>query len=403
MFVDALGSGLWMPFSLIFFVHAQRQSLGATGVALTAGALLGLVAGPLSGGFVDRRGPGLVMLISNAGRAVSFGLYPFAHAPWQVLALVAVTSSADRAFWTANAPLLQTVVRGREVDKFLGTTGMIRVIGLGVGAALSGVFAGTTSGLHVVAYANAATFALSAVILGAALGRLAFAPPAGPKDAADAEEANADRDSPAPVPVWRNRAYLQLCLLQVAFVLTAAAFVVVLPLVVIDVMKGPRWLPGTSIVLGNVVLAALQAPVLAWAARRPRALMLVVSVAFYLPALLLLAPGHRIAPMLVVPVVLLAAALAGVGEVISTPLMISAANESAPEGHKGRYSAVFQTAWGLANALGPLLYTLLLSAGNAVLWLLLGAMTLAVVPAVVRLRDRLPPGVLSAAAPAGRP
>lgn len=196
--------------------------------------------------------------------------------------------------------------------------------------------------------------------------------------------------------MWRDRPYLQLCLLQIVFVLAASAFVVILPLVISDELDGPTWLAGISIVVGNVVLAALQHPVLAWTTKRPRARMLAVSVLFYVPALLLLAPGDAMGHRLVVPVVLGAAALAAMGELISTPLMISAANASAPEGHEGRYSAAFQTGWGLANVLGPLVYTTLLGVGNEVLWLTLAALTLATAPVLMRLRSRLPAGVLSA-------
>jgi MFS family permease len=406
MLVDSLGSGLWMPFSLLFFVRAQGQSLGTIGLALTVGSLLGLCVGQLSGGFVDRYGPGPAAVVSNVGRAASFALYPFAHSAWQVMVLVGITSAADRVFWTANAPLIGSVVEERELDRFLGTTGMARVIGLGVGSAAAGVFGGSVTGLHLVAYINAATFAAAGAILFLALGPAAALPrragrtdpaadPASDSDPS-AEAAGKAAEPAAAISVWRDVPYLQLCLLQVVFVLAASAFVIILPLVISDELDGPTWLAGISIVVGNVVLAALQHPVLAWTAKRPRSRMLLVGVVFYVPALLLLAPGRAIGAELVVPVVLVAAALAALGEVISTPLMISAANASAPEGHKGRYSAVFQTGWGLANVLGPLLYTALLGVNNAVLWLTLAALTLATVPLLIRLRDRLPAGVLTA-------
>ncbi|MEU6373195.1 MFS transporter [Streptomyces sp. NPDC046909] len=403
MLVDSLGSGLWMPFSLLFFVRAQGQSLGTIGLALTVGALLGLGVGQLSGGFVDRFGPGPAVVVGNVARAASFACYPFAHSSWQVMLLVGVTSAADRVFWTANAPLIATVVHARELDKFLGTTGMARVIGLGIGSGAAGVFGGSVTGLHLVAYVNAATFAAAGALLVLALGPGVFR--LGSADRADADavtdagaETSAGATGPAQadaVSVWRNLPYLQLCLLQVVFVIGASAFVVILPLVISDELQGPTWLAGISIVVGNVILAALQHPVLAWAAKRSRARMLAISVLFYVPALLLLAPGGALASALVVPVVLVAAALAALGELISTPLMISAANASAPKGYEGRYSAVFQTGWGLANVLGPLLYTTLLGAGNAVLWVTLAALTAATVPVLVRLRDRLPAGVLT--------
>lgn len=42
--IDALGSGLWMPFGLLFLVNAQNMSLTAAGASLSLGALFGLAA-----------------------------------------------------------------------------------------------------------------------------------------------------------------------------------------------------------------------------------------------------------------------------------------------------------------------------------------------------------------------
>lgn len=57
LFIDAVGSGLWLRFNLVFFTQTQRVALGPAGVALTAGTLVGLVMGQLSGPVLDRIGP----------------------------------------------------------------------------------------------------------------------------------------------------------------------------------------------------------------------------------------------------------------------------------------------------------------------------------------------------------
>lgn len=74
--------------------------------------------------------------------------------------------------------------------------------------------------------------------------------------------------------------------------------------------------------------------------------------------------------------------------------MLSAANEAAPEGRKGRYSAAFQTAWGLAEVAGPVVYTSLLTVGNAVLWLVLVVLVILAVPLLLVVGARLPPSAL---------
>jgi len=75
--------------------------------------------------------------------------------------------------------------------------------------------------------------------------------------------------------------------------------------------------------------------------------------------------------------------------------MISAANQAAPAGSQGRYSAAFQTSWGLAEVIAPLLFTRLLLAGNAALWLTLVAVAGLVAPVLTSASRRLPPSVLT--------
>ncbi|MGW2848852.1 hypothetical protein ACWC5G_29175, partial [Streptomyces sp. NPDC001274] len=43
--IDNVGTGLWAPLSLIFFTRAQHLPIDDVGAALSAGGLLGLLAG----------------------------------------------------------------------------------------------------------------------------------------------------------------------------------------------------------------------------------------------------------------------------------------------------------------------------------------------------------------------
>ena len=94
--IDALGSGLWMPFVLLFFVHGQGMNLAKAGGALSLGALLGLAAGPLSGSVMDRIGPVTVLLLSNIVRLGAFTCYPLISSLWQVVLVSTIVSVGDR-------------------------------------------------------------------------------------------------------------------------------------------------------------------------------------------------------------------------------------------------------------------------------------------------------------------
>jgi len=404
LFVDAVGSGLWLPFNLIFFTQAQGVALGPAGIALTVGALAGLVVGQLSGGVVDRVGPHRALVVSNLARAVVFTAYPFVHHPLAVAAVVGVVSAGDRVFWTANYPYLSSWAKGRDVDRLFATVGVLQLVGLGLGAAAAGLFATNTPALHALAWANAASFAMSGLLIARQPAR-----PAADTTDPDLNDADPDPTIPAAEPgggrprtVWRDRPYLLLCGVQILLVLLSSSYVIILPLVVLHVFHGPTWLVGASIVAANVVLAGAQRPVVRYSRMRPRRTAILAALPVYAVSFgLLTALDHHRAAGVLVGGVLLAAALGGLAEAISTPLMISAAASAAPAGSQGRYSAAFQTSWGLAETIAPLLFTRLLLSGNTTLWVTLTAVAALTAPVVIRASRRLPRPVLAAAGAAG--
>lgn len=218
--IDALGSGLWFPFALIFFTRGQGLSLTAAGFAMSVGSLLGLVVGLMSGGVIDRLGPHRPIVAGTFVRAAVFAVFPWVHSWWLMALGVFLVFASDRVFWSANVPFLRTLTGGRRLDKILGTTVTLQMIGLGVGAALAGLFAGSVPGLHLLAWGNAISFAVAGLLLLSVRG----------VSPAEVEEAGTVRG-----PVWRDTAYLQLCLTQVVFVLAASSFAVILPLVALEV------------------------------------------------------------------------------------------------------------------------------------------------------------------------
>jgi Na+/melibiose symporter-like transporter len=386
--VDSLGSGLWMPFGLIFFTKAQGIPADAVGLALTIGGIVGLLCGPLAGTLVDHRGAGPVLLVSNLARIVTFSCYPFVGAAWQIALLAAMTSASDRMFWASNAPLLGQLAEGRRLDSLLGTQSVIRIAGLGVGAAVATPLAGNVTGLHVVSWLNAATFAAAACFVFP----VARAVDAGRR----AATAGRERVAQGWGVVLRDRPYLVLCAVQVVLALAANSLVVILPLVALSPLGGPLWLPGASVVVGNVVLALAQKPAVRYAERRTRQRGISLAGGVFALAFVIMLPGRALGTGLAVAVVMATSVVGVIGEALSAPLMTAAAHRAAPEGLAGRYSAAFQTAWGAAGALSPAVCTGLLALGYGVLWSVLAVLALLSVPLLAHAAKHLPAGSLRA-------
>ena len=404
LLVDTLGTGMWLPIGLIFFTRAQHIPLAQVGPALTIGGLVGLLIGPVGGTLVDRWGPARLVLLSTAARVVVFALYPAVGAAWQVAVLAALFSACDRLFWTANTPMAAQFTenlsseaavqvprglppqsrrpgQGRALDRTISTQNVVRIVGLGAGAGLSGLLAGNLAGLHWLAYLNAASYLVASVVIVASV-RLR-------RQATSATERTVGwRD------VLADRPFMLFCGIQVLYALSALSLVVILPVVALSTFGGPAWLPGVSILLGNVALALAQKPAIRLVGRTSRLRGLVLASATFAVTFVLLAFGTYVGRGWVVPLVLAASAFGVVGEALFGPLMVAAANDAAPPSLEGRYSALFQTAWGLATVLAPALFTSLLVVGNEALWSVLAVLALLAVPALRVVGTRLPHAVL---------
>lgn len=389
--IDTIGGGMWTPITLIFFIDAKGFSATEVGLALTIGGIVGLLAGPLGGSLVDKHGPAPMIVISNLLGASVFLCNTFVSSVWQISVLSAIFAASDRLFWTANAPLLERLVpSARKLDRALGSQSVLRIIGLGVGSGLSGLFIGNTEGLYAIAYVNSVSYVLAAVITLYAVRLAGVLRAPAPAPSTDDE----DEAPQAWGKVLSDRPYLMLCLAQVQFGLAARSFIVILPVVAIINLDGPSWLPGASIVVCNALLAVIQTPVVRWSERRSRLQVLNIAAIAFCASFLLLAPAEALGSSWVVPIVIAVALLTAVGEAGFGPLLTSAGNQAAPEGFKGRYSAALQTSWGVANVLAPAMFTALLALGNTVLWLVMTVIMVLVIPALSYAANRLPAGCL---------
>lgn len=385
--IDATGSGLWMPFAVLFLVHGRGLPLVESGAALTVGGLLGLASVPLVGGITDRLGLVPALMTSNALRCGCFLCYPLVSTGWQVVAVSAVVGVGDRLFWTVNAPLVDAISAGREADRLIGTQTIARFVGAGLGAAATAVlpFVAGEMMYDLLAVANAGSFAVAGLLL---VGLVVPEPPA-----------RAARGVPAPRAGWRallrHRAYVAFCAVHVLFALASVSKFTVLPVVVFDVLRGPQWLPGAAIAISTAVIVLGQQPVIAWFARWSRGTGLLVSAALFTAAYLCLAILTALPTAAVLAAVLLFSVLASLAEAIFAPATTAAAAATAPPELRGRASALFQLSWGIAQVIAPVVLTSLLGVGNAALWLVLAALCALTVPAVLRLRTALPAGVLT--------
>jgi MFS family permease len=377
--IDALGSGLWGPFALLFLVHAQGLTLLDAGTSLSTGALLALVTGPAAGAAMDRFGPRALLITGNVVRIGAFCAYPLVHSSWQVIVVTVVAGVGDRLFWTCNAPMTARLTEGRDTDRVLATQTAGRFAGAGIGAGAIAVLPAITSPstFHLLAYVNAASFAVAALLI-----RLL------PR--AEATEAGTDRPSGSWRAVLGDRPFTGFCVTHMAFTLASASKFAVLPVVVHDLLHGPQWIAGTAIALGTVAVVAGQRPIVALLAGHSRTAGLIGAATIFAACFGLLIPLEAVSLPVATGLILFTSLGFSIAEAMFGPTGTAAAAAAAPPGAEGRASSIFQLSWGLPVALAPGLLSALLSAGNALTWSVLALTCAAAVPALLVLRRKLP-------------
>lgn len=366
--VDALGTGLLRPFLLLYGVTVLRLSAPATGIAMTAGVVVGLVCMPAVGRWLDRGARSTVVAASMLVRVVGVALLLAAPAGHVGLFATAALflGIGNQAWPAAHAALVATVAHGRERDAALAAGRALRNAGLGVGALLAtACLAGGTTALRALAAVTGLAY-LAAAALARSV-HLSARPAAGPgEDSAD---------GPAP----RMGALLAA---NVVYVFCLNVPEIALPLVLVTQLHAsPVW--SAAIFVANTVLVvALQVPVTVLMSRLSRrtalALAGVVLAASYLGFLAAVSLGHGWGA----PAVAAVSVVCTLGEIVYAGSATALVTHLAPPHALGRTLARFELSSGFGLAVSPAVMTALAPHGSAALWGSLAAATLVSASAV---------------------
>lgn len=350
--LSRFGTGLTLPFTLILLHEVRGIALPTVGLLLAVPGVVGLLAVPLSGALVDRVGPRAVLrgclLLQAAGTAMT----AVAHTPAQALPAVLVTGvGLGPSFPAGNALLADLVTRPDQHQR--AYTVQFTVIN----AAIS---VGTLVGSVVVDVHRAATFVLLYLTCALTCVLQVVLLPAGPHR----PEREPDAEVPSYGAVWADPVFRRLCLVWFLLAMTGyAALDSGLPAYArVEGGVSPATI-ALSYTVNTVLIVSLQLPVLRRVAhwRRTRSL----GVAAVLVALAWGLLGVHPSP----GVVLVFAAVFGLGEVFQSPAMQPLLNAVATDPLRGRYNALGGMMFTLAFVLSPALSGLLIGNGLGRVWI----------------------------------
>lgn len=375
--IDAVGSGVFMPVSILYFLMTTDLSLVQVGGVLSLASLLALPAGPLLGGVVDRIGAKHVLLAGNALQALGFAAYLVTDSFVGLTFWTVVVTIGRTAFWGSYGNIVAAISRPGERETWFGFLGALRNVGFAVGGLVSGaaITVGTQEAYAAVVVANAASYVVALVLLLAV-----------PAPARTGHRAAAGSWS----TVLRDRPYWLLWTVQLGYCLAMMVLNVAIPVYATTVLDLPGWVTGAVFTLNTVMVGLGQGLVVRamTGARRWRVLVL-TNVAFAASFVVLLGAG-RTGVVLGVVVVLVGTVVYTAGELLGGPVLGALSAEAAPEHLRGRYLSLIQLAWNLASTVAPVTFAWLLDRGAAPLWLVLAVVSLLAAALAVPLGRILP-------------
>ncbi|KUN06005.1 hypothetical protein AQI95_13845 [Streptomyces yokosukanensis] len=381
MIVDATGSGMYVPLSLLYFHHVTGLPLTEVGAIVTTASVIGLVSNPVSGVLIDRFGARAVLVCGYLLRAAAFCVYPFVDNAAAMFAVVLPVALGDTSYPPAIQSFVAEIVQGADRDKLLALQRSLRNAGMGLGGLLAGAaLALDDSGFYVVVLGAAAGYVLAASLL-STIRVGASARPAGGR----VSRRGGYR------MVARNRPFLGLTLLNIPTAFAYMVLSVALPVYLTRELDAPVSLVGIVYAVNTVGIALLQIPVTRHLVtyRRTRAVALGAGI-FALSFVTFAVLGSLSTGAALIAGVFVATAMFTVGELLHGATASALVAQAAPEETRGRHLAVYQLSWAVPIALAPTVLTALLSLSATGMWLLLAAGTAGSALGVLRLERRLP-------------
>ncbi|MDG4834254.1 MFS transporter [Solwaraspora sp. WMMD1047] len=164
---DAVGGGLYLSGSVIYFVDGIGLPAGSVGAALTVAGLAGFLASVPLGMLGDRIGTKRLLIGLQAWRALMLVALSFVTGlPGFLLAAIGLTIAA-RSVSPATQAVVAVVMSEKDRVTTMALMRSVRNVGYSVGAALTiPIFAADNpSAYKLIMLGNAATFVLSVLLL----------------------------------------------------------------------------------------------------------------------------------------------------------------------------------------------------------------------------------------------
>ena len=364
LIIDAFGSGLFLPLSILYFQASAGFSLSIIGLTLTIATICTLPITFMTGNLVDRFGTRRMTASSQCIQAIGLIGYLFVHTvPVLFLTALLVTGGA-RMFYAAHTVLVAEIASPDERNRWYGLVGVIRNIGLGLGGLLAGLVLSINSITiyHLVISISSACY----LVAGGILLRLSNI---GQKQSILVSSVHYGT-------VLRDYIFLGFLISTISFHLCALMLGVAFPVYVTQAAHAPAWIVSSALVLSSVLMISFQSLIVRLTESHRRTRVIGIAAFIWSGACGLFALTLVIPHPVIVPYLLLVVALYTLASLLYTPTASAFVADLGPIALRGRYLATYEFSWGAANALTPALFTVLYTATPTLPWIVLAILAL---------------------------
>lgn len=364
-----IGNGLFYPFSLLYFHHQLDASLATVGLCLTVATGVGALAASQTGKLADRFGGRDVLVAAALVRVVILACYPLVESVAVFGVLAAVVAVANRTDQVSGQTIISLLAPEESRPRWFALSRMTLNAGTGAGSLVGGLVITSPIGYDGIVLANAATFAIVALLY------LTFPSGKVPADRADEKDGG----------VWRDRLFIKFAALNGLWMVIALSVEIGMPVFLVLYLDQPAWMVSVVFILNTAMVTLFQLPMGRAVQGRPPMHVLRHGIVVYAVSFALLYLTDFLSGAALVAILVGAVAVFTVGEMLVSTIGMTVINALAPEGRTGAYVGVSWTFAGVGSALAPTVFTVALEVSPSLLWAGLTLLSVGMVVVTVRL------------------
>lgn len=365
--ISSIGDGAYYVSVALYFTRVVGLTPAQLGGGLTIAWAVALLVGVPVGHLADRYGPRDMAMLLATGAGLAITSYLFIRSFPLFIIAACVYTICQRGGSATQQALIAALVDKSKINETRGYIQSTYNFGLSVGAAIGGIalLFGSAGAYLTVFVVDAVSFFAAVLVL--------------MRLDAVARVADASADGGGQLTVFRDRPYMLVSVINAILMLHIPLIDVALPLWIVQRTAAPQWIIAVLFLLNTASVVLFQVRIAQGVTDLPSASRFVrfAGVILLASCLAFALSAAGSSAWVAVVLLLLAAALQALGEMMQFSGTWKISFGLAPAGKQGQYQGFFGSGLTVAEMIGPLLLTTLVVYGGPVGWVGLGAAFLA--------------------------